>query len=254
MYSDGACSGNPGPSAVAFIILDSEGRILREHSEFIGIGTNNQAEYKALILALKSASNLGDEIVCYSDSNLMVKQMSGEWRVKHPNMLSLWRHAVGLKEKFSKTSFVYVPRTNKYIERIDRLANQELNRRSDQRSFDSVVNKMGKGEEHQLNTNANENTLLRETNKGGYKLEVIAKFEEPYPVSYTIRISTPDGVKADYISTLEGFKNIGELLMALHYFAHTKLYPKDVNRLREVLTAENIKNFAEVLKSAKFSL
>ena len=99
-----------------------------------------------------------------------------------------------------------------------------------------------------------ENVLLLETNKGGYSLEILAKFEDPFPVSYIIRVTTPQGVQADYISTLEGFKNIGELLMALHYFAETKLYPKDTEKLREVLTAENIKNFAKVLKSAKFSI
>jgi hypothetical protein len=99
-----------------------------------------------------------------------------------------------------------------------------------------------------------ENVLLLETNKGDYSLEILAKFEEPFPVSYIIRVTTPQGVQADYISTLEGFKNIGELLMALHYFAKTKLYPKDTEKLKEVLTAENIKNFSKVLKSAKFSV
>jgi hypothetical protein len=99
-----------------------------------------------------------------------------------------------------------------------------------------------------------ENVLLHETNKGGYSLEIIAKFEDPFPVSYIIRVATPQGVQADYISTIEGFKNIGGLLMALHYFAETKLYPKNTEKLKEVLTAETIKNFAEVLKSAKFSV
>ena len=99
-----------------------------------------------------------------------------------------------------------------------------------------------------------ENVLLHEKNQGGYKLAIIAKFQEPFPVSYIIRITTPQGVQADFISTLEGFKNIGELLTALHYFAQTKLYPKDTEKLKEVLTADNIKNFAEVLKSAKFGV
>ncbi len=99
-----------------------------------------------------------------------------------------------------------------------------------------------------------ENVLLEDTNKGGYKLAIIARFEEPFPVQYVIRVSTPDGVEVDYMSTLEGFKNIGELLTALHYFAQTKLYPQDPHKLREVLTAEKIKSFAEVLKAAKFSM
>jgi len=97
----------------------------------------------------------------------------------------------------------------------------------------------------------NENVLLKETNKGGYSLSIIAKFEDPFPVQYSIRVSPPKGAEIDFISTLEGFKNIGELLTALHYFAKTKLYPKDKKRLKEVLTAESIKSFAEVLKAAK---
>jgi hypothetical protein len=100
----------------------------------------------------------------------------------------------------------------------------------------------------------NENILLQETNKGSYKLAIVARFEDPYPVQYIIRLSEPDGTEVDYMSTLEGFKNIGELLTALHYFAQTKLYPKDTVALREVLTAEKIKSFAEILKAAKFSV
>jgi len=99
-----------------------------------------------------------------------------------------------------------------------------------------------------------ENVLLKETNKGGYSLAIIAAFEEPFPVQYLIRVCTPEGDEVDFISTLDGFKNIGELLTALHYFARTKLYPKDRDRLREVLTAQNIKSFAEVLKAARFNL
>jgi ribonuclease HI len=128
IYSDGACRGNPGPSAIAYVILDYEGKLRKEHSEYIGIGTNNQAEYRALILALESAVDFSDEAVCYSDSVLVVRQMNGEWRVKHPNMIPLWREAIALKENFQKVSFVHVPRTDMYIERIDQLANQELDR------------------------------------------------------------------------------------------------------------------------------
>ena len=128
IYSDGACRGNPGSSAIAYVILDHEGKLLKEHSEYVGIGTNNQAEYRALILALESAVDFGNEAVCYSDSVLVVKQMNGEWRVKHPNMIPLWRKTVALKENFQNVSFVHVPRTDMYIERVDQLANQELDR------------------------------------------------------------------------------------------------------------------------------
>jgi len=104
-----------------------------------------------------------------------------------------------------------------------------------------------------MSMSTNENILLQETNKGGYTLAILARFEDPYPVQYIIRLSEPDGTEVDYMSTLEGFKNIGELLIALHYFAKTKRYPKNIARLKEVLTAETIKNFAEVLKATKSS-
>ena len=100
----------------------------------------------------------------------------------------------------------------------------------------------------------NENILLQETNKGGYALQIVARFEDPFPVQYIIRVSTPKGDEIDYMSTLEGFKNIGELLTALHYFAKVKLYPENAINLKKVLTAKNIKNFAKVLKSARFSM
>ena len=99
-----------------------------------------------------------------------------------------------------------------------------------------------------------ENVLLRETNDGGYSLSIIAKFQDPYPVTYIIRVTKPQGAPIDFISTLDGFKNIGELLVALHHFARTKLYPKNTEKLKEVLTADNIKNFAELLKSGKFGM
>jgi hypothetical protein len=207
-----------------------------------------------LILALKSAVDFGNEAVCYSDSELVIKQMNGEWRVKHHNMIPLWREAIALKENFQNISFIHVPRTDKYIERTDQIANQELDQVSNTMSFNLTEARVSRQEVLQLGKKTNENILLQEINKGGYRLEVIAKFEDPFPVAYIIRVSTPEETKIDFISTLDGFKNIGELLTALHYFAQTKLYPKDVTKLREVLTAEKIKSFAEVLKAAKFSM
>lgn len=103
----------------------------------------------------------------------------------------------------------------------------------------------------------NENILLELPNKGGYKLSIVAKFEEGKSVQYIIRVSKPKwkpkGREVDYISTLEGFKNIGELLIDLHHFAQKKLYAIDPNKLKEVLTAENIKNFVKIKKAGKFS-
>jgi len=98
----------------------------------------------------------------------------------------------------------------------------------------------------------NENILLQETNRGGYTLSIVARFEKGSPVQYKIRVSKPRGAPVDFVSTLEGFKNIGELLVALYDFAQTKLYPKDPDELRKVLTAEYIKKSAPLFRVGKF--
>jgi len=98
-----------------------------------------------------------------------------------------------------------------------------------------------------------ENILACETNKGNYKLSIIAQFTEYSPVLYSIRIEKPNGEKVDFISSLEGFKKFGELLLDLHSFAEEKLYAKDAQQLKELLTAENIKTYVKFKKVAKFS-
>ncbi len=128
IYTDGASRGNPGHSASAFIILGDKDQMLKEHSEYVGVGTNNEAEYKALLSALKTAKKFGDELQCYSDSNLLVNQMNGEWAVKHPNIKPLWREAVTLKEQFKHVTFKHVPRTNIHIQHVDQLANETLDK------------------------------------------------------------------------------------------------------------------------------
>lgn len=128
MYSDGASRGNPGPSAIAFMILTDGGEILKRRSEYVGFGTNNHAEYSALISALDAASKMeSQEVVCYLDSELVVKQLNGEYQVKNPNLRRLWMKMHDLKQSFQKISFMHVPRTEKHIEEVDSLANQTLN-------------------------------------------------------------------------------------------------------------------------------
>ena len=129
IYSDGASRGNPGSSAIAFMILAETGEILKRYSEYVGIRTNNQAEYEALIYALKFASELtNQEVVCYLDSELVVKHLNGEYRVRNHNLKELWLKVEELKQKFHKTSFIHVPRTERHIEEVDSLANQTLNK------------------------------------------------------------------------------------------------------------------------------
>ena len=129
IYSDGASRGNPGPSAIAFVILTEDGKILKRHSEYVGVRTNNQAEYEALISALEFASELtSQEVVCYLDSELVVKHLNGEFQVRSSNLRTLWLRVRGLEQRFQKIIFKHVPRTENYIQEVDWLANQTLDK------------------------------------------------------------------------------------------------------------------------------
>lgn len=98
-----------------------------------------------------------------------------------------------------------------------------------------------------------ENELVCERNKGGYRLSIVAEFNDYGPVKYVIRIEKPNGEKADFVSSLEGFKKFGELLLDLHSFAEEKLYAKDKEQLKELLTADSIKTYVRFKKAGKFS-
>lgn len=96
-----------------------------------------------------------------------------------------------------------------------------------------------------------ENVLLKEQNREGYWIKFLARFEEPFPVSYIVRVIAPNGLKSDYACGLKCLRNISELLTTLCHFAETELYLEDAAKLKKVLTAENLKNFAETLKTTK---
>ena len=129
VYSDGASRGNPGISAIAFMIVTEDGRLLKRYSKYVGILTNNQAEYEALISALESASRLTDqEVTCFLDSELVVKHLNGEYQVRNPKLKTLWLKVQELKQSFQRITFRSVPRTDTNIKNVDRLANQALNR------------------------------------------------------------------------------------------------------------------------------
>ena len=127
VYSDGGARGNPGPAAIAFIALNSKGETVKADSCFIGTHTNNQAEYEALLMALKYAADQKmQEIVCHLDSELVVKQLNGEYAVKNDELWQRWRKVQQLKICFKKISFVNVPRSNPQIQRADELVNKTL--------------------------------------------------------------------------------------------------------------------------------
>ncbi len=127
IYSDGGARGNPGPAALAFVIINSNGQVLKTRSRFLGERTNNQAEYEALIAALETAVACGaEDVTCYLDSELVAKHLTGEYKVKNAELLKLWNRARQLKQCFKQIRFVNVPRTNQYIMEADRLVNQAL--------------------------------------------------------------------------------------------------------------------------------
>src|SRR3989440_2702917 len=98
---DGGSRGNPGPAGIGIVIRAQDGTPLVTLGRFIGRATNNVAEYKALIAALQEAKRLGARrIIIRGDSELIVKQMRGEYRVKHPDMKVLYDHARALASEF----------------------------------------------------------------------------------------------------------------------------------------------------------
>lgn len=124
IYSDGACRGNPGPAGIGIVICDESGKIIRQYEEFIGNATNNIAEYQALIKALELASIFSvSEVECFSDSELMVKQLNGAYSVKNKKLGELFLQVRGKEERFKKVTYSHVPREGDFIKRADKLAN-----------------------------------------------------------------------------------------------------------------------------------
>ena len=134
IFSDGGARGNPGPAAIAFLALNDKSESVKADSRFIGIHTNNQAEYEALIMALQFASDVkAEEVVCHLDSELVAKQLNREYTVKNFELQKLWRKVQELKGCFKKISFVNVPRSNPQIQRADVLVNKTLDEDSRER-------------------------------------------------------------------------------------------------------------------------
>ncbi len=126
VYTDGASRGNPGPGAIAYIITDARGSILRQNAKFIGDCTNNIAEYSALILALDEAIKIGGYVACFSDSQLMISQLKGAYKVKKGHIKELFEQVKALEKKFKKIEYHNVPRTDPLIKKADRRVNEVL--------------------------------------------------------------------------------------------------------------------------------
>ncbi len=128
--SDGGARGNPGPGAIG-VIIRRDGEILRKYSKFLGQRvTNNIAEYEALIKALELGSKFTkNEITCILDSELVVKQLLGQYKVKNPTLLELFLKVQKLQDNFKKIRYLHVSRFNKFQKITDGLLNDELCKR-----------------------------------------------------------------------------------------------------------------------------
>jgi ribonuclease HI len=130
IYTDGASRGNPGYAGIGAVILDANGSCLMELSEWIGIATNNEAEYIALIKALEAAKGLGArEVNVLADSELVVRQMKGIYAVKSPRLRPLFMKARRLKHEFAKFEICHIQRDENA--HADMLANLGIDSRPD---------------------------------------------------------------------------------------------------------------------------
>lgn len=122
IYSDGACRGNPGPSGIGAVILNDKGKVVHEISKYIGVVTNNVAEYEALLEALDyCVKKKLSPVEILADSQLMIRQLSGQYKVKHPNMIPLHQKAKEYMVHLKVTGFTHVLR--EFNKRADELAN-----------------------------------------------------------------------------------------------------------------------------------
>lgn len=123
--TDGGARGNPGPAGIGVIIKTTDGEMLYEYGEFIGETTNNVAEYKALIKALQEAKHLGgSEVKIQMDSELIVKQMQGSYKIKEPTLQKLAQEVLKLLKHFTKHHFVHVRR--EFNKEADAMVNQAI--------------------------------------------------------------------------------------------------------------------------------
>jgi ribonuclease HI len=127
--SDGGARGNPGPGAIG-VIVRKDDEILIKYSQFIGRNvTNNIAEYEALIKALELASKFtSEEVTCILDSELIVKQLLGEYKVKNTRLMELFLKVQKVQENFKRIKYHHVKRTDKFQQIADEILNDELDK------------------------------------------------------------------------------------------------------------------------------
>jgi ribonuclease HI len=125
MFADGGSRGNPGPAASGAVVFDEGGAVLREVGTYLGVATNNVAEWTGLVTGLEAALELGvDDLAVRLDSELVVKQISGAYRVKHEGLIPLHAKAKALLRKFARVDVQHVRRKENAA--ADALVNQVL--------------------------------------------------------------------------------------------------------------------------------
>ena len=125
VHVDGGARGNPGPAAIAAVLSDPDGGVVEERAETIGVATNNVAEYRALLLGIEHARALGaNELDIVGDSELIARQVRGEYRVKDPSLRELHARVAKTLEGFDRWSIRNVPRAENA--HADRLVNEAL--------------------------------------------------------------------------------------------------------------------------------
>lgn len=127
IYTDGGARGNPGPAAAGIIIKDEKNKTIASFGRYLGETTNNQAEYQALILGLEEALKIhAQEAKCFLDSELLVKQLNLQYRVRDKGLAPLFLKAWNLAAKFKKISFHHIPREKN--KEADKLVNETLDK------------------------------------------------------------------------------------------------------------------------------
>jgi ribonuclease HI len=125
LFTDGGARGNPGPAAYGFVLETEDGTVLAAEGEAIGYATNNVAEYSGLVAGLRKAIELQvPDVEVVSDSELMVKQMRGEYRVKNESLRDLYEQAVRLADQLGNVEYRHVKRAHNEL--ADRLVNEAL--------------------------------------------------------------------------------------------------------------------------------
>lgn len=133
LFTDGGARGNPGPAALGVVLQNASGKIIKEVSQYLGEATNNQAEYQALVRGLEEAKKLkADEVSVFMDSELVVKQLSREYKVKDKELAKLFAQVCNLLNSFKRYKINHIARAANT--RADMLVNRELDKMFDRKA------------------------------------------------------------------------------------------------------------------------